>query len=403
MTDTADKAVMPLGILFAATIVIAIAGIHFHVVGAMVKPLGAAYGWSRGDVTFALTISSLVHPVTNIAIGWLADRYPARKIALPGIVGFAFGTLLLGLAGPELWTWYAAYFAFAILSAGASSIIWTKLIVTHFSRRRGLALAVSLAGAGILVSTVPSIILALRENFGLGAVYPILALSSLILMFAPAWLFLPREESRPPVETAGPDEKPGWKSVIGSSRLWRLGVALIFVASCVGTFITHFQPMLADAGLSAPTAAKIALLIGPAMIAGRLGTGLLFDLLPTRVVAACAFSLPAFACLWLWQFPLDPVSASFLAVLIGVGMGSEVDVVAYLSSRYFGTRSYGLVFGILISLYGSTVGISAWIVGKTFDTYGSYDPALASLIAGIIAAVILVATMGRPPEAETPE
>lgn len=394
-----EERAAPLGILFAATIVIAIAGIHFHVVGAMVRPLGDAYGWSRGDVTFALTISSLVHPFTNIAIGWLADRYPARMIALPGIVGFAAGTLLLGLAGPALWTWYAAYFGFAILSAGASSIIWTKLIVGHFSKRRGLALAISLAGAGVLVSTIPTIILSIRENFGLGAVYPTLALASLILMFIPAWLFLPRKQAVIRTDAAQAAAQPDWTFVVRSPRLWRLALALVFVASCVGTFITHFQPMLTDAGLTPASAAKTALLIGPAMIAGRLGTGMLFDLLPTRLVAAAAFSLPAFACLWLWLFPLEPFSAGFLAVLIGVGMGSEVDVVAYLSSRYFGTRSYGLVFGILISLYGAAVGVSAWIVGKSFDAYGSYDPALAVLVAGIAAAVVLVSTLGKPPAA----
>ena len=139
----------------------------------------------------------------------------------------------------------------------------------------------------------------------------------------------------------------------------------------------------------------LALFIGPAMIVGRLGTGLLFDILPARLVAACAFALPALACLWLWQLPLDATSASILAVLIGIGMGSEVDVVAYLSSRYFDTRHYGLVFGILISLYGAAIGTSAWLVGRAFDAYGTYDPALMILVAGIAIAVALVVSLGR--------
>lgn len=395
-SDRANSA-SSLGLLFAATIAIAIAGIHYHVVGAMVRPLGEAYGWSRGEVTFALTISSLVHPFTNIGIGWLVDRVPARSIALPGIVGFALGTLLLGLAGPALWTWYAGYFAFALLSAGASNIIWTKLIVQHFFRRRGLALATSLAGSGILVSTVPSMVVWLEQCFGVRSVYPALALGALVLMLVPAWLFLPHGESSR--ASAGAESgRVEWREVIRSSKLWRLGLAIVFVAACVGTFIAHLQPMLTDAGLSPAAAAQVAFFIGPAMIAGRLGTGLLFDVLPTRLVAAAAFSLPALACVWLWQLPLDQTSASMLAILVGVGMGSEVDVVAYLSSRYFGTRRYGLVFGILISLYGATVGTAAWLVGKVFDTFGTYDPALLALIAGIGAAVLLVLSLGRPPE-----
>jgi predicted MFS family arabinose efflux permease len=395
MRPDSSGAASPLGILFAATIVIAIAGIHYHVVGAMVRPLGDAYGWSRGEVTFALTISSIVHPFTNIAVGWLADRLPARKIALPGIVGFCLGTALLGLAGPELWTWYAAYFVFALLAAGASNIIWTKLVVLHFTRRRGIALAASLAGTGILVSTVPSIVLALHEAFGLRGVYPALAALSLVLMLVPAWLFLPRYGSSARPAAARSGEQREFAAVVGSGRLWRLGLALVPVAACVGTFIAHFQPMLTDAGLSPSGAARVALFIGPAMIVGRLGTGLLFDILPPRLVAACAVALPAFACLWLWQLPLDATSASILAVLIGIGMGSEVDVVAYLSSRYFDTRHYGLVFGILISLYGAAIGTSAWLVGRAFDAYGTYDPALMILVAGIAIAVALVVSLGR--------
>lgn len=400
MTQTVGSTGSRLGILLAAAIAIAIAGTHFHVVGAMVRPLGEAYGWSRGDVTFALTISSMVHPITNIAIGWLADRFPARAIALPGIVGFSLGTALLGLAGPTLWSWYAAYFGFSVLSAGASSIIWTKLVVVNFTRHRGLALAASLAGSGILVSTIPAIILLLHETFGLRGVYPALAVCSLILMFIPAWIFLPRGKIQASAPTSAKAGSTELRSIVTSPLLWRLGIALFFVASCVGTFIAHFQPMLTDAGLSPADAARVALVIGPAMIVGRLGTGFLFDILPTRAVAAGAFALPALACLWLLQFPLDTGSASMLAVLIGVGMGSEVDVVAYLSSRYFPPRNYGLVFGILISLYGAAVGVSAWLVGAIYDAYASYDPALVALITGIALAIGLVLSLGRPPPRE---
>ena len=388
-----------LGILFAATMAIAIVGVHFHVVGAMVKPLGDAYGWSRGDIAFALTISSVVHPFTNIFLGMLVDRYSARSIALPGIAGWAVGTALLGFVGGPIWTWYAGYVLFSLLGFAASSIVFTKLIVENFTKRRGLALATSLAGAGILVSIIPTIVLALERHFGIAGVYPVIAACAFVLMFVPCWLFLPRGGSTGRAQmSAAP--KADWREVVGSTILWRLLFAFLFVASCVGTFIVHLQPMLADAGLSRDDAATVALFIGPAMIAGRLGTGLLFDILPTRLVAACAFSLPAFACLWLLAIPLDYGSAVALALLIGVAMGSEVDVVAYMSSRYFGLRRYGLVFAILISTYGFAVGTSSWGAGKVFDATGSYDGVLMALVAGVAVAVALVISLGRPPELE---
>lgn len=391
-----------LGMLFAASVAIAIGGTHSHVLGAMVKPLGDSYGWSRGDIAFALTISSFMHPFTNVAIGLLADRYPVRRIVLPGIVAFVLGTASLGLVTKEIWTWYAAYVLFTIAGSGISAILFTKLVVEHFSKRRGLALASALAGAGILVSTIPHIVLAMETMVGVKGVYPLIAACAFVLLIIPCWLFLPREESishlalrNLPASVTEP--KGGWRDVILSPVFQRLGIAFLLIGSCIGTFIVHLQPMLADAGLSRAEAASVALFVGPAMIVGRLGTGMLYDIFPTRLVTAVAFSLPAFACLWLINFPLDFLSASALAILIGLGMGSETDAVAYLSSRYFGTRRYGLVFGTLISLYGIGIGLASWLVGRAFDSTGSYDAVLIVLTGGVGIAILLLLSLGSPP------
>lgn len=386
------------GILLTATLGIAIAGIHFHIVSAMVVPLGNAYGWSRGEIAFALTIYAVINPFLTVWIGAMADRYGPRAIGLPGIVFFCIGLALIGLAGPALWTWYAAYIAFAIFGTGASSVIWTMSVVRAFSKRRGLALAVSLSGAGVLVSVMPSIVLGLERTVGLRGVYPSLAIAAFFLMFIPAWFFLP---GRPDAALPALRPKRGdWREIVGSGKLWRLALGLLMVASTVGVFIVHFQPLLDDAGLSREEVAGVMLFVGPALVSGRIVTGLLFDLLPTRLVAATAFSLPGIACILLILLPLDVTTASFLAVLIGLGMGSEVDVVAYLSSRYFGLRSYGLVFGILISLYGLAVGTSSWLTGVVHDVLGSYDPVLLGLAAGVVIATILVISLGPPPPVE---
>lgn len=156
--------------------------------------------------------------------------------------------------------------------------------------------------------------------------------------------------------------------------------------------------MLGDAGLSRNEAASVALFVGPAMIVGRLGTGFLYDMLPTRLVTAVAFTLPALACLWLLMLPLDFTTAAALAVLIGLGMGSEVDAVAYLSSRYFGTRRYGLIFGMLISVYSLAIGIASWLVGMAFDATGNYDAVLLTLVGGVIVAIMLMLSLGAPPK-----
>ena len=387
-----------LGMLFAVSVAIALGGTHFHVLGAMVKPLGDAYGWTRGDIAFALTISSFINPFTNIVVGIMADKYPVRHIALPGVFAFALGTASLGLVNENIWSWYLAYTLFTIAGSGISSVLFTKLVVEHFSKRRGLALATSLAGAGILVSTIPHIVLALESVAGVRGVYPLIGALSFLLLIIPCWLFLPEQSPIIAKEATSKGPSRDWQDVIGSLVLWKMVFAFFLIASCVGTFIVHLQPMLADAGLSRSEAASVALFVGPAMIVGRLGTGFLYDMLPTRLVTAVAFALPALTCLWLLLFPLDFTTAAALAVLIGLGMGSEVDAVAYLSSRYFGTRRYGLIFGILISVYGFAIGIASWVVGMAFDETGNYDAVLLTLVVGVIVAIMLMLSLGAPPK-----
>lgn len=389
------------GILIAATICIATVGVHSHVLGAMVRPLNAAYGWSRGDIAFALTISGILHPFVYLIVGKLVDSYGAKTVGIPGIAVFVVGTALIGLAGPALWTWYATYSLFTILSSGASAIVWTKIIVDHFTQRRGIALAIALSGAGVMVALVPSFVVSLNGMFGVRGVYPALAVAAGIMMIIPAWLMLPRDrvndfehaQSRSAVRT-------DWKSLYASPRMWRLGTAIFAVGSCVGAFIVHLQPMLGDAGFTPEAAAKIGLLIGPSLVVGRLVTGLLFDCLPTRLVAASAFLLPGIACIGLLTVPLDSTTATALAILIGFGMGCETDVVAYMSSRYFGLANYGLVFGIFISVYGMAIGLGSWLIGRVFDTYGSYAPGLMVLTAAAAVAAALIITLGKPPETE---
>ncbi len=403
MTDTTAPLsnAAKLGMLLAATMAIAIGGTHFHVLGAMMRPLSETYGWSRGDIAFALTLASIINPFTNIATGLLADRYPVRHIALPGIFAFALGTASLGLITSEIWTWYLAYAFFTIAGSGLNAVLFTKLVVVHFSKRRGLALATSLAGSGIMVSTIPHIVLALETMAGVRAVYPLLALCTLVLLLGPFWLFLPHENKVSQRVSPATKADGDWRVVIGSSVLWKIGLSFLLIGSCIGTFIVHFQPMLADAGLSREDAASVALFVGPALIVGRLGTGFLYDLLPTRLVTASAFSLPAIACLCILYLPLDFTTAVGLAILIGLGMGSETDAVAYLSSRYFGITHYGLIFGILISVYGFSIGVASWLVGLIFDATGSYDLVLTSLIGGVMIAIGLMVSIGRPPPLKT--
>jgi hypothetical protein len=63
----------------------------------------------------------------------------------------------------------------------------------------------------------------------------------------------------------------------------------------------HLVPILQGSGIGLTTAAWIAGLIGVFAIVGRLSTGLLLDIFPTRPLAIVVFLLPIAVSLLMWN------------------------------------------------------------------------------------------------------
>jgi MFS family permease len=393
------------GLVLTASVAIAVAGIHYHVVGTMMKPLGSAYGWTRGEVAMALTVASFLSPLTNPAIGWLADRFGPRRIALIGVPLFGISFSLLSLTGPQLWTWYAGYALFGIVHNAAGPVVWTMAVVRRFTVHRGLALAVALSGSGVLVAIIPTIVLALLGLVGIRPTFAVLGVAAVLLTLPLALIFLPRDHAayrQAHAERVLEGTEATGLTVgeaLSSTRFWRIATAFLIVSTCVGMFIVHFQSMLTDGGMTSTTAAGVAIFLGPTMIVGRLLTGFLFDHFETRLVAAVAFVLPGIACLMLLGLDGSFLFAAATAIVIGLGMGAEVDVLAYMTSKYFGLRRYGVLFGLLIGLYGLGVGLGSAAAGQVYDATGNYKMMLVIMAALAGGAGLLAATLRRPPSA----
>jgi len=392
------------GVVLAAAVGVAVGGIIYHFVGTLIKPFEEAYGWGRGEVALGLTLITFLNPLCNLIAGACVDRYGARPVGLVGGWGYGLGIVLMGLAGPSLWTWYAACIAFALLHTFVSSVVWTSLVVKRFNRQRGLALAMSLIGGGIMVAITPMLVVWLTGLVGLRGVFYTIGIAGALIIFIPTWLFFREAPQQTPMVSEGQPSKPAVpltgltpRQALVAPRYWQLSLALFLVACCIGTFMVHIQPMLTDSGLSPGLAATIALFMGPSMIVGRLSTGMLFDYVDARIVSGVAFLLPVVACALLMNLDGGYLMAAAAGIFIGLSMGAEIDVVAYLTSRYFGVKHYGMLFAILISIYQVGVGVGSVVSGAFYDIFKSYDTVLIILILCCIAAAILVAAMGRPP------
>jgi MFS family permease len=82
------------------------------------------------------------------------------------------------------------------------------------------------------------------------------------------------------------------------------------------------------------------------------------------------------------------------AFLIGLGMGAEVDIIAYLTSRYFGLRAFGEIYGYAFAAFALAGGLGPLLMGFGFERTGSYGVPLAGFFTATLVAVVLMIRLG---------
>jgi len=381
-----------------------------NAIGLFVEPLSDAYGWSRASISSVLLINAIAVMLLSPLAGKLIGRYGPRRVGLAGIVLFSTAMAGVGLSGPALWTWYLAWVFVAIGNVFAGPIVWTSAIIRHFNVSRGMALAVALSGTGIGGAIIAPGTLAAMNAFGWQGAFVCLGLASAAVGLPSIYFFFrdpkatgPLPVGPAPVETRPSANETGdvsfsFGEVLKSSVFWRLAAATVGVALGLSVLLVHFAPILTDAGLTREKAVMIVAIMGPATIVGRLLGGFLLDRIFAPLVGAVMFALVAVACGILLVSGGNVQAAIIVSILNGLAIGLEIDLMAYLVSRYFGTRAFAAIYGLLLGLYGAGFGVGAILGGAVFDVFGSYDPILQILIGVLLLSALLVGTLGRYPQ-----
>lgn len=364
--------------------------------GAFVLPLSAAFQWGRGDISVAFTIMSYTVALLSPFAGMAADRYGVRRVLLPSIAAFG-----LALAGASLLTGgirnlYALYLIMALAALGTTPVIYSRAIVQWFDRNRGLALGISLMGVGIGTAIIPLIVQASVGRWGWQGGY--LTLSAIVLgLTLPvcwAWIYSARPSSTD--ASARPEPGDTLRSAARKATYWKLLVGFCLLTVFPVGILAHLIPMLQDRGASPGMAALAASTLGIAIIVGRVVTGWLLDrFFAPRVVIVC-MGAAAFG-LGMLALGASGGWAFVAAALVGFGVGADTDFMAYLVSRYHGTRAYARIVGTVYLAMGLGQGIGPLLMGYSYQMYGGYTLGLAAMCATTLLGIVPLATLGPYP------
>jgi cyanate permease len=216
-----------------------------------------------------------------------------------------------------------------------------------------------------------------------------LGLLHLIVAF-PAVLFLVKEpgygrpaEGTPRPAASARSKIPG-KTVseaLADRAFWLIMIPFITTGAILVGLNGTIVPMLTDLGMSVRMATTAVSVLGIATIAGRIFSGWLLDRMFAPYVTILFLLVPFLGVLAFGAgltFGL-PFIAAFL---IGLGIGGELDLMAFLISRYFGLRFFGALYGLLTGIFYIGAKGGPFLVNVIFEKTGSYH--LVLIIAGVI-------------------
>lgn len=372
----------------------------FHVVtrfsfGIFQVPLIEEFGWSRGLLSGAFSLSMAVYALGSPLAGSLLEKKGPRAL-------MPWGSVLLGATFiacffiGSIWHVYlliGLFGGFGLSLSGFST--HSAIIPRWFVRKRGRATGIALSGIGIGILVLAPLIERLIASVGWRFTYLIYGLIVLCAV-APTGFLLLRdapedvgqgpdgEAPRTPEELArsgigdggeGKGVREVFLSVKGDVRFWCLILMVFSIGLNNNTIMSQLQLYLVDIEYGTAFAAVIFGAVGFIRTLGSVGGGWVGDIIGRgRGVALSAMVVAAGLALLILIPRLGGgvLPGYAFALVYGVGIGGMSACYSALAGDCFGGRTYGVIIGFMEICYGLGGVVGPPFAGFMFDYAKSY-------------------------------
>jgi MFS family permease len=397
-------------ILLASLLIMIVAAGSQYSFSVFFKPVLTEFGWTRAAISGAYSLNMLLSGIMGVLTGRLCDRFGPRPVLTVSGIILGLGYLLM----PQIQAIWQIYLFFGVIvSIGMSgmSIPLLSSAARWFSKRRSLATGVVMTGSGFGIVMMPPVANLLISNFNWRTSYIIIGSIALVLIVLLAQFL--RRASSPDgslnsdarVETTGNSSMQlqglSFGEALRTWRLWLIFLMTFFIGFSMQTIMVHIVAYATDISISAAAAAFVVSVIGIVSIGGKLAMGGLGDRIGNRFIVIIVFILAVLAFLWL-RFARELWMLYLFAAIFGLQYGGYSAVLSPLVAEYFGLKSHGAIFGLVMFAMGLGGAVGPLTAGRIFDIIGSYDWAfiLCSIInvAGLLLSIVLKPAGSRQTE-----
>jgi MFS family permease len=359
--------------------------INIFAFAVFMKPVTEDLHITRSFFSSAVALHSILGIATTFCLGFLLDRYGTRRVMIPGLLLCAIAVGLYStIQATPVWYIYALFAFNGLVFVVQSPIAYSNVVAQWFDRNRGLALGIATAGVGLGVALVPQLAQFLIREFGWREGYIGLGIAVLVVAWLPVSIFLREPAAYRTAEariarrsaTAHLPGTPAMEAFRTSGRFWILTLAFCLAVIAINGTLTHLVALLTDRGIPVQAAVAALSAAGIALILGRVLAGWCLDRFWGPYVAIVCFAIPMVG-IALFASGAGGVVPTVGAVLCGIGIGAEVDLMAFFVSRYFGMKEYAKIYGVMFGFFVFATGVAPFFSGLSFDWYHSYVPIFA--------------------------
>lgn len=375
------------------------------------------FGWGRGDITLAQSISLILSGLTAPIVGiYIMKKGPRIAIVIGNLIS-AVALVLLSFQ-QQIWHLYIGHGIVLGLGIAIGGMLAMMTVTNNwFVMKRPMAMAVSMSSMGLGGVPLKLLLVKLIETIGWRDTYQLAAAAVVLLCVILPGLFLVnkpedlgqvpdgpstrksqkvKEDGSPPPKVYKTPVDFTAKEALRTPTMWLLVGFAVVQFAVMQVIITHNYAFLLDIGFPGVQAALAAGILGPvnstfALIVGFLA---LKYKMHSLAMISVLFAIVGFI---IMMFTQSLGVAIFYNIILGMGFGIQMIAMGNLIPDYFGRTEFPKMMGFTMPFSTFIGAFLTPVAGYIHDATGSYILALQLSIAMLVLGLIFLILVRKPP------